>query len=479
MKIIPVLIILLLANGCITPPGKSTANNDHIHSAFFDGNFQLADSLIAFELSNKAIPNELKKEYIILQAKMERIVLDFKKNEDQIIQELQQVYSGITSPKLSDWENSGQLEMRLINGVKKYFKYAVNNLYRVNAEAGKKRDSIFGPRSDGLDRFCIEEAESVINNFKANRSFKKRNWHIQFTITVPSGVVPEGEMIKCWMPFPKPNQKRLMNIELIRTSQDEFLLSVPTSPQRSLYMEAPAQAELPVKFEYEIKFSSQAEWYDPQKLSFKPYSIHSDIFVQNTQVQEPHIVFSKEVKQLADSLTTGLTNPLEIVQALYFWMSKEIPWASALEYSTFECIPDYVIRNKKGDCGMVSFLFLSMARYKGIPCKWQSGWMLHPGYKNLHDWVEVYYEGIGWIPLDMSFGLMPSSLKNIHEFYMTGIDAYRMIVNDAISAVFNPVKEFYRSEPFDFQRGEIEWSGGNLYFNQWDYSLQIIDTHEE
>jgi hypothetical protein len=78
---------------------------------------------------------------------------------------------------------------------------------------------------------------------------------------------------------------------------------------------------------------------------------------------------------------------------------------------------------------MQTLLFMTMVRYKGIPVRWQSGWMLHPGEVNLHDWCEVYYEGVGWVPLDMSFSLQKSNNKQVRNFYISGIDSYRLIVN--------------------------------------------------
>jgi hypothetical protein len=33
------------------------------------------------------------------------------------------------------------------------------------------------------------------------------------------------------------------------------------------------------------------------------------------------------------------------------------------------------------------------------------------------------------------------------------------------------VKQHFRSETVDSQRGEAEWDGGNLYFDQWDYDF--------
>ncbi len=113
------------------------------------------------------------------------------------------------------------------------------------------------------------------------------------------------------------------------------------------------------------------------------------------------------------------------------------------------------------------------ARSQGIPVKWQSGWMLHPRHVNLHDWCEVYYEGVGWVPLDQSFGLQKTQDEKVHNFYRSGIDAYRLIVNDDYSREFTPKKKYLRSEPYDFQRGELEWEGGNLYFNQWNWHMDV------
>jgi hypothetical protein len=52
------------------------------------------------------------------------------------------------------------------------------------------------------------------------------------------------------------------------------------------------------------------------------------------------------------------------------------------------------------------------------------------------------------------------------------MDSYRLIVNEGIAGELVPVKKYSRSEPYDFQRGEVEWKGGNLYFDQWKYSIE-------
>ena len=131
------------------------------------------------------------------------------------------------------------------------------------------------------------------------------------------------------------------------------------------------------------------------------------------------------------------------------------------------------MKYSKGDCGQQTFLFISMLRYKGIPARWQSGWMMPPDNENLHDWCEVYYEGTGWIPVDVSYDLQKSENALLKDFYLSGIDSYRLIVNDGVAGPLHPLKKFLRSEPNDFQRGEVEWKGGNLYFDKWDYDMKI------
>jgi len=116
---------------------------------------------------------------------------------------------------------------------------------------------------------------------------------------------------------------------------------------------------------------------------------------------------------------------------------------------------------------------MTLCRYNGIPAKWQSGWMLHPVEVNLHDWCEIYVQPFGWVPVDQSFGLINSENEKEKYFYIGNTDPYHLIINDDYSRPLFPVKIFPRSETVDFQRGEVEWKGGNLYFDQWNYHLDV------
>jgi hypothetical protein len=74
--------------------------------------------------------------------------------------------------------------------------------------------------------------------------------------------------------------------------------------------------------------------------------------------------------------------------------------------------------------------------------------------------------------MDVTYGLRQSSDVRLKWFYLNGMDSYRLIFNDSYSQPFYPAKVYPRSETVDLQRGEVEWRGGNLYFNQWDWKLE-------
>ena len=126
----------------------------------------------------------------------------------------------------------------------------------------------------------------------------------------------------------------------------------------------------------------------------------------------------------------------------------------------------------------MSLLYISLMRTLGVPARWESGWMLHPGEKNLHDWAEVYFEGVGWLPVDVSFGrYTTSSDPAVQGFYSHGIDAHRFATNRGVCGALYPAKRYVRSETVDFQMGEVECSKGNLFYPGWNQTLKLIDVH--
>ncbi len=471
--IVTLFCSVVLLSGCVTHPDRE-AVTERIESEFARGNFSevthLADSLRGVFRDDTLLMTLLDS----LQDQSMRIRHDFSLSETDVQEQLRTIFKEFRPEEQQQWENLNWLEYRNIDGEKRYFRRAASNLKRIldHQTLLKDHEKILTP--DDFDLFKMDHAAAVICSAgDAHSPLIPVPMKLKYTLSVNADAIPTGEIIRCWMPWPREVHPRQKEVRLIRTSPEKHFIAPDTLMQRSLYMEQPAVAGQPTLFEMEFSFTPSAHYSDPQVLVVSTCDKNSGVYAAYTGEQKPHILFSEKIKELADRVVGREQEPLKIVQAIFNWIDTNIPWAGALEYSTIPNIPEYVIDNRRGDCGMKTLLFMTLARYRGVPVKWQSGWMLHPGKVNLHDWCEVWFDQVGWVPLDISFGRLPSDNPVIRDFYMTGIDSWRLIVNDNIGAPFVPGKKFPRSEPNDFQRGEVEWSGGNLYFDKWDYHMEV------
>jgi len=405
----------------------------------------------------------------------ERIELDFPYTESAVEEQLKQRIGDFTAEEKADWEKKNWLEWKIIDGEKRYFSRAVSNLALIKSfhEQRAQRDSLEATDPEMIHR--KQHTRSIINaSANSVDPVIPVSMTINYTLTVNPDAVPPGETVRCWLPYPKENHPRQQNVKLLATSEKDFILSPDSAVHRTIYMEAKAVKGVPLVFKVSYSYESMGQYFEPEKMSVIPYDKESALLRKYKSEEPPHICFTEKVRNLADSNAGQEENPFETVRKIYLWFTDNIPWAGAQEYSIMPNIPEYVIQNRRGDCGMQTFLFMSMLRYKGIPVRWQSGWKVPPGAKNLHDWCEVYFEGTGWVPADISYGLQYSDDKKTREFYISGIDSYRLIVNEGVGGRLYPEKKFMRSEPYDFQRGEVEWSGGNIYFDKWDYDMEII-----
>ena len=290
-----------------------------------------------------------------------------------------------------------------------------------------------------------------------------------YTLSVKKGAVPQGKIIRCWLPFPREIRNRQVDVKLISCIPEQHIISPNYDYlQRTIYLEQPSEGENETKFQVVFEFTNYAVY---QKIDPKIIGLVSPTSDLAPYLKErpPHIVFSDNLKQLSKEIVGEETNPYFIARKIFQWINDNIPWASAREYSTFENISDYVYQNRHCDCGMHEIFFMTLCRMNWIPTRWQSGWRTKTDGSGMHDWGEIYFEPYGWLPVDSDVGLLDSKNEDEKWFYLGGMDAYRLIVNDDYAQDFYPAKIHFRSETLDFQRGEVEWEGGNLYFDQWNW----------
>lgn len=409
-----------------------------------------------------------------------RIALDFDKTEKEIIAQIKQYYPDVTTGELRQWEKSKALEYTIINGEKRYFRLAAKNLFRIDAKCRAIKSYQEGRERASRDYIVCQHIREILSDSTKDKIlYSPHNWEFYYNINIDNtNLITDGEMIKVWLPYPSNEVKRQQNIATVHQSHDyQIYHNRHTTAFTTNFYNAKSNN----RFEIGYRFTSYGEYHGkPEYASDKRIDIDSEELRKNISERPPHIVFSPEIKSLAKRIIGKEQRPYYQARLLFEAMRNLFPWAGAREYSTIDCIPEYVIENKHGDCGQIALLYITLCRYIGIPARWQSGFMLHPGYENLHDWAEIYIPELGWIPVDPSFGVQQwGKTEEERYFYFGGIDAFRLIINTDFSVPLTPEKLYMRSETVDFQRGEVESEKMNLYFDLWQWNMNVVPLLNE
>lgn len=431
------------------------------------------------------LPRQMRHKYSWETDLSQRYAVDFDRTREEVKDYIKEYIPDVSDEQIDEWTKSGKLESRVIGKQTMYFHNAAPNLFRIVPELSAlkaDKDSVSGLQGhEAIDAKTIPVIKNTVEeNLAAGKpdpyyALPKR-MKVTYKITVPANTLRPGKTLRCWLPYPRSDVGRQTDVKFIEAgvngvpySNDKIIFSDPSCAHSSLYMEAKVKRWKDMTFYEVFEYTSRGEWHPIDSSKVLPYNTESPEYKEYTSERDKHIIFSDRIRRVADSLTAGISNPYLQAKAIYTWINDNFPWASAREYSTIENIPEYVLSSGHGDCGQVTLLFMTLCRVKGIPTRWQSGFMMHPGDKNLHDWCEAYFEGYGWVPVDQSFGITPYG----GYFFLGGIEPYRMIVNTDFGREMSPAKKYPRSETVDFQRGEVEWEQGNLYFNLWNYDLEI------
>lgn len=401
---------------------------------------------------------------------------DFSLSRAEMLAAVREQHPEVDEAMLDTFVAHHYVEALTFDGEQRFHRKSPRNLNLLNPDyRGKARR-----RGDSASPKRISYVDSVLQYYRGtNPEGLAHSVTFRFSIDVPGNEALQGDTLRVWMPLPlgSPEGRRQSDVQILDAYPSDYILSDGRSMHNSIYFSAPAAAlGDTAHFEYVCRFITRGAWRSSEDIesALKPYDKSSQTYTRYTRVPDgPHII---RLDSLARAIVGDETNPFRQSEMVFDYIIERYPWAGAREYSTIPCMPEYVLAEGHGDCGQVSLLYISLMRSLGVPARWESGWMLHPGEVNLHDWAEVYFEGIGWLPVDVSFGRYTTSPdKLVQGFYSHGIDAHRFAANTGVSGDFYPPKKYVRSETVDFQLGEVESSRGNLFYPAWSLRMQPIE----
>ncbi|WP_238345898.1 transglutaminase-like domain-containing protein [Luteimonas saliphila] len=437
-----------------------------------DGRFAEAHALI--DATQAALPagSESQRSLEFQRERMRRILLDFSLDGAQTRAAVRRQIPDLRDDEFERWRRAGLLESRVVDGEVRYFNRAPHNLFRLSAEARARRAEPKPFRDSPLERQHPHHAEVRDQAVaQSRRSVAPRRVRVTQSLTVDADTVPAGETIRAWIPYPRAIPGQQEDLRLLSTRPSTHVLAPESAMQRTAYFEQPARAGEPTRFSvsYELTVYGQYVAVDPEKVV--PVESTPEL-APHLAERAPHVVFTDAMRLFSAQVVGEETNPYRIARKLFDAVDR-IPWAGALEYSTITNIGEHALRAGHADCGQQTLLLITLLRLNGIPARWQSGWIFSDaGYDNMHDWGWLYLAPYGWLPMDVTFGRLTGDDPDLAGFYLGGFDAYRIAFNDDYGRDFVPAKTHFRSETVDLQRGEAEWDGGNLYFDQWDYDFE-------
>ncbi len=418
---------------------------------------------------------------------LRRIRLDYNLTEERMLAKLRKAVPDASADDLKRWRETRQIQFREIDGALWYFNREPSNLFRRSKEARERRD-----RADGgaAARKAAEQDAALVRKLTeivaaAEKSdathFAPQRHRATVTITLSPAHhrLKAGSLVRIWMVYPQ---------EYRQQKEVRFVSSTPPASvitpnwdmagdgefQRALYFEQQVQDPAkPVRAQAVYEWTTCAYYPRLDAARARPPKTDSSVYREFTAERPPHIAFTPEVKAIVEKETAGVTNPLERARRLWLWTDRNIRYAYEAEYSTIPSLSAKAIRTREGDCGVQGMTFITLCRAAGVPARWQSGWETKPWGYTMHDWAEFYVEPWGWLPADPSYGQQTSDDPRVREFFFGHMDPYRCIVNLDYGCPLVPAKKTFRSEPIDFQRGEVEVDGENWYYDEWDCTFKV------
>ncbi|MEZ6104935.1 MAG: transglutaminase domain-containing protein [Pirellulaceae bacterium] len=164
---------------------------------------------------------------------------------------------------------------------------------------------------------------------------------------------------------------------------------------------------------------------------------------------ENHLeVRADEIREAAESIE-GETREERVRNTAEFVSDR-------LRYSGYQPDPLGALRALQfgeGDCSEFSDLFVTLCRAQGIPARTSSGLLIVPSQPDdttRHRWVEVYFDELGWVPVDpLRHSRRGRTLWQLPNEYLY----LSNLRNDPVLDNFEAALFRYRGDPIEFETG--------------------------
>ncbi len=473
------LLFLILFISCEKQEYNIMEEVENLHN---QGLFNRADSLIETYLANNPDLDDKNRRALNFEIERgKRIINDYLLTEERLISLLDTRMEDFNLSEFQMWQAEGRFDMLMINGEKRYANPSASNLFFRYPELRSRKRNKNTRSSTARLTFALAEKLKKLSIEQPDPIRLPRKCKVVQKLRIAPGIIPANETVSCWLPYPTIFQTQ-GPVRYLGASSKPIWIDHASSAIRSVYLEEKMPHADVLEFSVSYEYTAYAYYNEIDTNAIQKFSGDEPQFKIYTAEDPPHKIFTPGLRQLASNIVDQEENPYLKAKRIYEWIADSIKYSYAREYSTLRNISEYCLNNRYGDCGQEAILFITLCRISGVPARWQSGFFTFPGDEGMHDWSEIFVKPYGWIPVDTYMGIFFTSMtadlsaeqrSEMRNFYFGNLDHYRLVANKGHNQPLFPPKKHVRSETVDFQRGEVEWQGGNLYFPDWRWDLKV------
>ena len=123
---------------------------------------------------------------------------------------------------------------------------------------------------------------------------------------------------------------------------------------------------------------------------------------------------SRRVYEMVEDIVADCETPYDKAVALRNYLMRHYTYAVDVEYppADRDFVSYFLLDGKKGYCSYFATAMAVMARMADMPARYVEGYLVKPDESGVtevtgvdaHAWVEIYFDGAGWIPFDPTPG---------------------------------------------------------------------------
>lgn len=432
------------------------------------GDQEGAVRLIDQKLKRQDLSQDMRNCLVVQREMILRQSEDFPYTRAQALERIRSWIPDFTEEEFDARVDAGQIRWCYLQGEMHYFDRFFESLCKAEPEircrAGVSLEgnesAVRGSKADERIRRCI------------NTMRKKGEMHVRIRIRAAMKISEEqfvpGMFVRAHLPIPAAcEQQSDIHIEEVFPATGKA--APEDAAQRTICWEEYMQENH--EFAVQYSYVHTARYHDVNQIMGSEEQPE-----QYTGEEAPHILFTPHIRELTETLTRGVTDPLEKVRKIYDFITLHMKYTFMPSYFCLENIAENCAVSYTGDCGVFALLFLTMCRCAKIPACWQSGLTAEPDFCGAHDWIRFYIAPYGWLYADPSYGVAAVRMgdEERRKFYFGNLDPYRMVANREFQAPFTIEKQHWRADPYDNQVGEIETAQKGLRYSEYQRTKQVI-----